>query len=57
MREDSIYTSMVPKLNHDMRVGHRSFQYPVDLSLAHRMASYVLGSFEHVFAACCREYN
>lgn len=57
MREDSIYTSIVPKLNRDMRVGHGSFQYPVDLSLAHRMVGYVLGSFEHVFAARCREDN
>ena len=47
MAEDSIYTSMAPKLNPDMRVGHGSFQSPVDLSLAHRIADYVPESFEH----------
>jgi len=38
---------MVPKLNPDMSVGHESFQFPVDLSLAHRMADYIPGSFKH----------
>jgi len=44
--EDSMYTSIVPKLNADLRVGHGSIQSPVDLSLAHRIIGYVPRSFE-----------
>ena len=40
-----IITSMVLKLNPDTRIGHGSFQFRVDISLAHRIVSYVPGGF------------